>query len=126
MCYNDQDGFQTERIEKMKDDVKISEDSGVLTARICCEIDHHTARLVREKIDRAFFEKRPRLLVLDFSEVGFMDSSGIGLIIGRTEKVGEANASVRVQGLSPTLFRLLRIAGLERIKNLTVVRKERI
>jgi stage II sporulation protein AA (anti-sigma F factor antagonist) len=110
----------------MKDDVKISEDSGVLTARICCELDQHTAKLVREKIDRAFFEKMPRLLVLDFSEVGFMDSSGIGLIIGRAEKVGENGATVRVEGLSPTLSRLLRIAGLERVKNLTVVRKERI
>jgi stage II sporulation protein AA (anti-sigma F factor antagonist) len=110
----------------MKDDVKISEDSGILTARICCEIDHHTARLVREKIDRALTERKPRQLILDFSEVGFMDSSGIGLIIGRAERAGDIGVSVRVEGLSPTLSRLLRIAGLERIKNLTVIRKERI
>ena len=64
--------------------------------------------------------------MLDFSEVGFMDSSGIGLIIGRTEKATAVNATVRVEGLSPTLSRLLRISGLERVKNLTVVRKERI
>ena len=40
----------------MKDDLKISEEGGVLTARICCEIDHHTARPMRERIDRALLE----------------------------------------------------------------------
>ena len=110
----------------MKDDVKISEDGGTITARICCEIDHHTARPIRERIDRVLVEKKAKLLVLDFTEVGFMDSSGIGLIIGRAERADELGAIVRVEGLSPTLSRLLRIAGLEKVKNLTVVRKERI
>ncbi len=110
----------------MKDDVKISESGGTLTALLCCEIDHHTAKPLREKIDRALFEKKPRILVIDFTGVGFMDSSGIGLIIGRAECAEAVGASVRVEGLSSTLLRLLRIAGLERVKNLTVVRKERI
>ena len=110
----------------MKDVVKLSETCGVLTARICCDIDHHTARPVRERIDRMLSEKNPRVLILDFSEVGFMDSSGIGLIIGRAERASETSTTVRIEGLSPTLSRLLRIAGLERVKNLTIVRKERI
>ena len=105
--------------------VRIEQTGEVLTAYLGGEIDHHTARPVRERIDRALAEKKPRLLVLDFTEVGFMDSSGIGLIIGRSEKAAEISAAVRVEGLSPTLSRLLRIAGLERVKNLTVVRKER-
>ena len=126
MCYNYSDGFQTERNVKMKDDVKITEECGILTAYIGCEIDHHTAKPIRERIDRALFEKKPHTLVLDFSGVDFMDSSGLGLIMGRAECAEAVGATVRVEGLSPTLSRLLRIAGLERVKNLTVVRKERI
>lgn len=110
----------------MKDGLKISEDGGILTALICCEIDHHTAKLLRDRIDIMLFERKPRLLVMDFSGVGFMDSSGIGLIIGRAERAEAVGATVRIEGLSATLQKLLRIAGLERIKNLTVVRKERI
>ena len=110
----------------MKEDVKISESEGTLTAYLCCEIDHHTAKPIRERIDRALFEKKPHTLIIDFEGVGFMDSSGIGLIIGRAECAGAVGASVRVEGLSSSLMRLLRIAGLERVKNLTVVRKERI
>ena len=110
----------------MKEVVKISEDGGILTAEILCEIDHHTAKHLRERIDRALFEQKPHLLIMDFSEVGFMDSSGLGLIIGRAECADAVGASVRVEGLSQTLSRLLRLGGLERVKNLTVVRKERI
>ena len=110
----------------MKEYVKISESGGILTALLCCEIDHHTAKPIRERIDRALFEKKPHILVIDFTGVDFMDSSGIGLIIGRAECAEAVGASVRVEGLSHTLSRLLRIAGLEHVKNLTVVRKERI
>ena len=110
----------------MKDVVKLSEDGGILTALLCCEIDHHTAKPIRERIDRALFEKKPRTLIIDFSGVEFMDSSGIGLIIGRAECAEAVGALVSIEGMSPTLLRLLRIAGLERVKNLTVVRKERI
>ena len=110
----------------MKEDVKFSEDGRVLTAHICCEIDHHTAKPVRERIDRALFEKKPNTLVLDFSEVAFMDSSGLGLIIGRAECADAVGATVKVDGASRTISRLLRLGGLERVKNLTVVRKERI
>ena len=105
----------------MKDDVKISEDGGVLTARICCEIDHHTARPVRERIDRALAEKKPRLLVLDFTEVGFMDSSGIALILGRVEVAAATGGVVALCGASPTVMRLIRLSGIERVKGLCVL-----
>ena len=67
----------------MQDEVKITENGNNLIAALTCELDHHTARRVREQIDRQVFARRPELLVLDFSGVHFMDSSGIALIIGR-------------------------------------------
>ena len=97
-----------------------SERDKTLTARLLCEIDHHTARRMREKIDSALFLRKPLSLVIDFSGVSFMDSSGIGLILGRVETASALGMGVRLVGLSPTLMKLVRLAGLERVKNLTI------
>ena len=104
----------------MQDLVLLSQNGRTLTAKIGCEVDHHTAKPVREKIDKAIFEKKPELLVLDFSDVRFMDSSGIGLIIGRCEVCRATDAHVRIVSLSPLLSRLVRLSGIEKIKNLSI------
>ena len=100
--------------------ITFSHSQGSLTARISCEIDHHTASRLRSRIDRELFLERPLMLYLDFSEVRFMDSSGIALILGRVECAGAVGAKVCLVGLSPALFKLVRLSGIERIKNLTV------
>lgn len=106
----------------MKDDVIFTEAEGTLTARLCCDIDHHSAKPMREKIDDALFEKKPRILIIDFTEVVFMDSSGLGLILGRAEKASELDCSVRLFGLSPALMKLVRLCGVDRIKNLSFIK----
>lgn len=104
----------------MQDEVKITENGRNLIATLTCELDHHTARRVREEIDREVFAVRPELLVLDFSGVHFMDSSGIALIIGRVEVARAVGATVRVSGLSPTLRKLVRLSGVEKIRELVI------
>ena len=84
------------------------------------EIDHHAVKPIREKTDIKLFELSPGLLILDFSAVNFMDSSGIALILGRVETASEVGAKVHLDRLSPTLYKLVRLSGIERIKNLTV------
>ena len=61
--------------------VKISVKGEVVTAYLSGELDHHSAREMREAIDSAIELNIPELLVLDFSGIGFMDSSGIGLVM---------------------------------------------
>ena len=92
-----------------------------LVAYLPSEIDHHGLKGVREAIDRELFEVRPRKLVLDFSAVRFMDSSGIGLIIGRTELCEHLNAAVRLVGLSGMQRKLVKLSGVEKIKNLSII-----
>ena len=104
----------------MKERVVFEHEEGTVMARLKCEIDHHTARQIREKIDREIFSRRPATVVLDFSEVRFMDSSGIGLIIGRSQVADAAGGGVRLVGLSPTLMKLVRLAGIEKIKNVYI------
>ena len=103
-----------------KEIVSFFESASTLTAKICCEIDHHTASRLRRQIDHEIFLRRPRVLCLDFEEVRFMDSSGIALILGRVESASAVDAKVNLVGLSKTLFKLVRLSGIERIKNLTV------
>ncbi len=106
----------------MTEDVIFSSCGGELTARITCEIDHHTARKIRERTDGEIFLKRPDVLIIDFSEVRFMDSSGIGLILGRVETAGAVGALVRIKGLSPTLLKLLRLSGIDKVENLSIIK----
>ncbi len=106
----------------MSKDVIFVEKDGELTARIGCDIDHHSAKQMREKIDLMLFESRPHTLVIDFTSVSFMDSSGLGLILGRVERANALDVSVMLTGLSPTLMKLIRLGGLERVRNLTVVK----
>lgn len=107
----------------MQRDVIFSESNRILVAEILCDVDHHTAKPIREKIDRRLFESRPSVLVLDFSNVVFMDSSGMGLIMGRAECAAALGAEVRIMGLSPSLTKLTKLCGLDRVKNLSVIRK---
>ena len=86
-----------------------------LTARILGEIDHHTAHTVREEIDSAAQKVKPRRLCLDFSEVPFMDSSGVGLILGRYRLMQMWHGQVVLSNLLPQVEKLVELSGLTRL-----------
>ena len=79
------------------------------------EIDHHSAALIRASIDDAIIHKHPSLLVLDFSAVTFMDSSGIGLVMGRYNLMKTVQGRIRVENLSPSAYKVMVLAGLEKL-----------
>ena len=101
--------------------ISFKESGDELCARLLPEIDHHTAKGMREDIDEMLFKLTPVSLILDFSDVKFMDSSGIGLIIGRAEIAGELGCDVKIFGLSKMLSRIVRLSGIEKIKNITIM-----
>lgn len=101
-------------------EVTVRKEGDTLTAALTCEIDHHTAKSVRAAVDDALISLRPRVLVLDFRGVSFMDSSGLGLILGRVDKADRIGASVRICGMSTMLSKIVRLSGIEKIKNLTI------
>lgn len=103
-----------------KEKVILSHTEGRLTARIVGDIDHHTAREIREKIDSEAFLYRPRVLLIDLSAVGFMDSSGIALILGRVEVMSALSGAVQIIGATPPVKKLIRLSGIERVTGLTV------
>ncbi|MEF9982954.1 MAG: STAS domain-containing protein [Oscillospiraceae bacterium] len=89
-----------------------------ITAYLNGEIDHHSAAVIRENIDSAIEKNRPNELMLDFSGVTFMDSSGIGLVMGRYKLMSEINGSVTLTGLNKTTEKIMKIAGLEKLVKL--------
>lgn len=90
-----------------------------VTAFLDGEIDHHTAADIRSEIDAAIQQCKPNLLKLDFSDVTFMDSSGVGLIMGRYRAVQYFGGKVIVTGLSPQIYKVMKLAGLEKIAKIT-------
>ena len=92
--------------------VQLSYRDGVLTARRSGEIDHHAAREMREAIDDTAQKVKPACLRLDFSQVPFMDSSGIGLILGRVRLLQYWKGRVVLCGMSAQLGRMVELAGI--------------
>ncbi len=99
------------RAEKLPVQLQLSPDK--LTAVLSGEIDHHSARQIREEIDLTAMRVRPPQLILDFRAVRFMDSSGIGLILGRCKLMSLWHGHVTVCNLQPRLERLASLAGLQ-------------
>ena len=79
------------------------------------EIDHHSAAAVRTSMDEMIREHVPKRLILDMSGVDFMDSSGLGLIMGRFTLMQSLGAETCVLDPSPATERILNLAGMERI-----------
>ncbi len=95
--------------------VSLNMDGECLFAYLSGEIDHHSAAEMRFFIDGELERAAPRLLVMDFGGVEFMDSSGIGLILGRIRTVAGWNGRVMIVNAKPPIRKMIRLAGLERL-----------
>lgn len=84
------------------------------------EIDHHSASLIRAGIDDAIILRRPKLLILDFEGVSFMDSSAIGLVMGRYKLMKTHEGKIRIDNLSPSAYKVMKLAGIERLGEIRV------
>ncbi|MBM6921955.1 anti-sigma factor antagonist [Phocea massiliensis] len=97
-----------------------------LTAAIIGEIDHHTARRIREETDAVLQQDLPHELIFDFSGVTFMDSSGIGLIMGRYRLVSQWGGSVTIAGAPSRIERILKMSGIEKLAQIHPVKEEEV
>ena len=98
----------------------------LLRIKLRGEIDHHSAVSVRSAIDDMIRSKKPRELVIDMSAVDFMDSSGLGLIMGRYNTMKSIGGSVTVADPTPATEKIMNLAGMERIIKITHASKREI
>lgn len=88
---------------------------GTLTVQLAGELDHLMAQRVREEIDALIDDARVRRLVFDVSRLEFMDSSGIGLIIGRYKRLSRRGGSVAVADPDARIDKLFRMSGVYQV-----------
>ena len=95
--------------------VYITQSGSVMTARITGEIDHHSALWLRSDIDTAINDSSPTKLLLDFSAVTFMDSSGVGLVMGRFKNMKERGGKVELVNMPEYIKKVMSLAGMDRL-----------
>lgn len=97
---------------------------GTLSVRLEGELDHCAAQALRGELEERLRDRTVTRLHLDFSRVSFMDSSGVGFVIGRYKTMAARGGRVTASGLSPEVDRLFRLGGLHRIIELTEGRED--
>lgn len=88
---------------------------GKIIVYLSGEIDHHSARSIRDCIDKLIISQKPETLILDLTGVDFMDSSGLGLILGRYRKIKEFSGDMFLCGASERTMKILKMAGIDKI-----------
>ena len=88
---------------------------GCLILRMPRELDHHQAEILKEEADELIKNYPVRSLVFDFTDTQFMDSSGIGVIIGRCKNVRFSGGYVRAVHLNGQIQRIFQLSGLRKI-----------
>ena len=83
-----------------------------LTVALRGELDHHAAEHTRNTIDLLINELRPTELVLDLSGVTFMDSSGLGVVLGRYRLLSTRGGKMYITGANRSVDRILKMAGI--------------
>ena len=95
--------------------ISIVQEKSTLKIKIRGEIDHHLAKKYRGLIDAQIFSKKPSKILLDLSLIEFMDSSGLGLIMGRYATAKEIGANFILYQPSKRVRKILELAGIEKI-----------
>ena len=81
------------------------------------ELGHHEALSALRSLEDAISQQSPSRMELDFSGVSFMDSSGIGVLIGRYKTIRERRGVMTLYGLKPAVAKIVEMAGLDQIMN---------
>ena len=87
-----------------------------VTGMLCGEIDHHSAAEIRRELDAVIQQHAPTLLRLDFEQVSFIDSSAVGLVLGRFRLMQELGGRLQVVNLNERYYKVMQLAGVERLR----------
>lgn len=90
----------------------IESSGNLIVVYLIGEIDHHSSAQIRERIDNTISYKKPQHLILDFKNVSFMDSSGIGLVMGRYRIMQSFKGTLEIRNVTPQTKKLMELAGL--------------
>jgi stage II sporulation protein AA (anti-sigma F factor antagonist) len=86
-----------------------------LLVRLSGELDHHTAELVRERVETALDREMCEHLVMNLEGLDFMDSSGLGVILGRYKRVTQAGGRMSLCSVNDQILKLFELSGMLKI-----------
>jgi stage II sporulation protein AA (anti-sigma F factor antagonist) len=107
-------------------EVRYYEEDKLLVFKMVEEIDDCTAKKIRRKADYEIERYMPRKVVFDFNNVAFMDSAGIGLIIGRYKFANMLGAKLEIANLTENIEKIFEMSGILRIIEKTELNVEEV
>ena len=90
-------------------------ENNILTVKLPRDVDHHVAKALRYTIDDKLLRIRPQKLILDLTETQFMDSSGLGLILGRARTTKEMEIDYLLVNPNLPTQKLLKMSGVDKL-----------
>ena len=90
-------------------------ENGRLTVALTGEIDHHCAKAYIQAIGAKIESYTPEICVLDFTEVSFVDSSGIAVVINALRSMTQIEGKLLLTGILPQPMRVFRASGIDKI-----------
>ena len=84
------------------------------------ELDHHNSKMITEQSDWYIVSNHIRNIIFNFKHTNFMDSSGIGVIMGRYKLIKTRGGNVTVTNINNAIDRILTISGLYKIVEKTI------
>ena len=94
---------------------KYIQEDKLLCLQITEEIDHHTTEEIRRKADYEITRFMPRKVIFDFNQVTFMDSAGIGMLIGRYKLVTMLGGTMEMIHVKPSIMKIFEMCGIPKI-----------
>lgn len=94
---------------------KYIQEDKLLLLEITEEIDHHTTENIRRKADNEITRFMPRKVIFDFNNVTFMDSAGIGMILGRYKMMKMLGGSLEMINVQPSIRKIFEMCGILKI-----------
>lgn len=95
--------------------INLEKKDSILCVRIDGELDHHTSEMLRKAVDEELQKGNYKHLVLNLEHLSFMDSSGLGVILGRYKQITNNGGEMVVCSITPPIKRLLEMSGLFKI-----------
>ncbi|MFV0519037.1 MAG: anti-sigma factor antagonist [Lachnospirales bacterium] len=89
--------------------------NNTLVVHIAKEVDHHNASIIREEVEYVFKKNNLKNIIFDFSKVNFIDSSGIGMCIGRYKLAKSIGGDFAACSLTSETCRIFDMAGLSKL-----------
>lgn len=96
-------------------DLTVWNEKDRLYLRISGEVDHHAVKDTRKEVDELILKNRPKTLIMDLSAIDFMDSSGLGFVLGRLRKMNDIKGNMLVLNPAKRAEEMLKLAGADKL-----------